>query len=93
MQRTFALTFSAALLAAALAAGAGAFAQSPPAPSHESPQSGMEMHKPGMMDGGTNGMDQMDMSQMNRMMGNCNRMMEGMRQTPSGAAQPTPDHG
>jgi hypothetical protein len=76
-KRSFAMMIksiaAAALLATSLGMGA-AFAQSDPAPAPKAP-----MHQ---------GMDHrgmMDMSKMNRMIDNCNRMMEGM--------QHSPDHG
>jgi hypothetical protein len=62
---------AAALLATALGVGA-AFAQSNPAPSYHAP----------MMQGGADKPSMMDMSKMNRMMDNCNRMMESMQQHP-----------
>jgi hypothetical protein len=43
---------------------------------------------------GTDHREMMDMSKMNRMMDNCNRMMEGMQQHPrSGPHMTTPDKG
>jgi hypothetical protein len=69
-----------ALLATSLGVGA-AFAQSDQAPAPMAP-----MHQ---------GMDHrgmMDMSKMNRMMDNCNRMMEGMQQH-SPCTPTTPDKG
>jgi periplasmic protein CpxP/Spy len=93
MPKDLILTFNAAFTAGILALGASTFAQSEPAtpvPGHEAPQSGPNMHHPGMM-GGMNRMD--SMTRMSRMMENCNRMMEGMRQPPSGAPKPEPDHG
>jgi hypothetical protein len=62
---------AAALLATTLGVGA-ALAQSNPAPSSHAP----------MMQGGADKPTMMDMSKMNRMMDNCNRMMESMQQHP-----------
>jgi len=78
------MTAAAALVATSLGATI-AFAQGNPAPAPQQapPHQGMMMDRGGMM----------DMTQMNRMMENCNRMMEGTRQSPSGAPKPTPDHG
>ena len=62
---------AAALLATTLGVGA-ALAQSNPAPSSHAP----------MMQGGADKPSMMDMSKMNRMMDNCNQMMESMQQHP-----------
>jgi Spy/CpxP family protein refolding chaperone len=62
---------AAALLAVTLGVGA-ALAQSNPAPSSHAP----------MMQGGADKPSMMDMSKMNRMMDNCNQMMESMQQHP-----------
>jgi hypothetical protein len=69
-----------ALLATSLGVGA-AFAQSDQAPAPNAP-----MHQ------GTDHRGMMDMSKMNRMMDNCNRMMEGMQQH-SPSTPTTPDKG
>jgi hypothetical protein len=83
--------FSAAIAAVLLASTLGAtmvFAQSnQPSPSERAapaPDDGMMGH--GKMERSP----MMDMSQMNRMMEDCNRMMEGMRQHPQ---NPKPDNG
>jgi hypothetical protein len=69
---------AAALLAATLGATTMVFAQTnPPSPSEPAPDNGMMDH--GKMGRGP----MMDMSQMNRMMENCNRMMEGAQHSPS----------
>jgi hypothetical protein len=74
---------AAALLATAIGAGA-ALAQSNPAPSSRAQ----------MMQGGADKPSMMDMSKMNRMMDNCNRMMESMQQHPrSEPSTTTPDKG
>jgi hypothetical protein len=70
MTKSISIT-AAALLATALGVGA-ALAQSNPAPSSHAP----------MMQGGADKPTMMDMSKMNRMMDNCNRMMESMQQHP-----------
>jgi Spy/CpxP family protein refolding chaperone len=62
---------AAALLATILGVGA-ALAQSNPAPASHAP----------MMQGGADKPSMMDMSKMNRMMDNCNQMMESMQQHP-----------
>lgn len=74
---------AAAIIATALGATI-AFAQGnpPPAAQQAPAHQGMMMDRGGVMD-----------TQMNRMMENCNQMMEGMRSSPSGASKPTPDHG
>jgi hypothetical protein len=63
---------TAALLATALGVGA-ALAQSNPEPASHAPMMQGGADKPSMM---------MDMSKMNRMVDNCNRMMESMQQHP-----------
>ena len=71
-------SMAAALLAATIGATTMVFAQSnPPSPSEPAPDNGMMDH--GKMGRGP----MMDMSQMNRMMENCNRMMEGAQHSPS----------
>jgi hypothetical protein len=74
----FTATMAAALLASTLGTTSMVFAQSnPPSPSEPAPDNGM-------MDHGKMGRGQMmDMSQMNRMMENCNRMMEGAQHSSS----------
>jgi hypothetical protein len=80
--------FSAAVAAALLATTFGGtgmvFAQSNP--SEPAPNNGTMDH--GMMARG----QMMDMSQMNRMMENCNRMMEGAQHSPP-AHDAKPDNG
>jgi Spy/CpxP family protein refolding chaperone len=74
---------AAALLATALGVAA-ALAQSNQPPSSVAP----------MMQRGTDKSGTMDMSKMNRMMDNCNQMMEGMQQhPPSDPGTATPDKG
>lgn len=74
----FSAPMAAALLAITLGATGVVFAQSnPPAPAAPAPNNGMMDH--GMMGRGP----MMDMAQMNRMMENCNRMMEGAQHSPS----------
>ena len=63
---------AAALLATALGIGAALAQSNPSAPSSNAPMMQGDADKPGMM----------DMSKMNRMMDNCNRMMESMQQHP-----------
>jgi hypothetical protein len=63
---------AAALLATALGVGAALAQSNPSAPSSHAPMMQGDADKPGMM----------DMSKMNRMMDNCNRMMESMQQHP-----------
>jgi periplasmic protein CpxP/Spy len=92
MSNTLALTIRAAFVAGILGLSAGAFAQSPPAtPGPDAPSIGSDMHH-GMM-GDMNGRGSMDMTQMHRMMENCDRMMEGMHQPSGGAPNPKPDNG
>jgi hypothetical protein len=69
-----------ALLATSLGVGA-AFAQSDQTPTPKAPMHQRMDHR-GMM----------DMSKMNRMMDNCNRMMEGMQRSPDHETT-TPDKG
>jgi hypothetical protein len=77
------ISMAAALLATTLGVGV-ALAQSNQAPSSEAPMMQRGADKSGMM----------DMSKMNRMMDNCNRMMEGMQQhPPSEPGTTTPDKG
>lgn len=73
---------AAALLAVTLGATV-AFAQSHQAPApQQAPMPGKDMMMgQGAMDHG----NMMDMAQMKTMMGNCNRMMESMQHSPSGA--------
>lgn len=74
----FSAIMAAALLVTTLAATTVVFAQSSP----PSPSASASDH--GMMDHGTMGRgNMMDMSQMARMMENCNRMMEGAQHSPS----------
>ncbi|MCO6416175.1 hypothetical protein JYK14_08340 [Siccirubricoccus sp. KC 17139] len=89
---------AAALLATALGAtvalAQGNQAQTPQAPAPQqapAPDQGM-MGRGGMM-GMMNMMGQMDPAQMNRMMENCNRMMEGMQRSPSAPRDTQPGHG
>jgi hypothetical protein len=95
MPKNLTLTFSAAILASIFAIDAGALAQSPsaaPVPEDKAPHSGRDVHHSGMM-GGMNGVGPTDMAQMNRMMGNCNRMMKGPRQLPSDTLNPKSNNG
>lgn len=87
---------AAVLLATALGTGAslaqGNQAQTPQAPApQQAPGQGM-MGRDGMMGHGGM-MGQMDPAQMNRMMENCNRMMEGMQRSPSAPRDAQPGHG
>ena len=92
MINTLALTIRAALVASILGLSAAAFAQSSSAtPGPGAPSNGSDMHH-GMM-GDMNRMAPMDMTQMHRMMENCDRMMEGMRHPSSGAPSSKPDNG
>ena len=86
------LLAGAALVAASLAVFSGAFAQgsqgnTPPSPATAQGQGSMPGQ--GMM-GMMGMMGQMDPAQMNRMMENCNKMMESRMQPPPGAA-PSPE--
>ena len=56
----------------------------------QAPDQGM-MGRGGMMGHGGM-MGQMDPEQMNRMMENCNRMMEGMQRSPSAPSDTQPGH-
>lgn len=96
MSRKHTAIFATAVLGGFLAIQ-GAFAQqgatTPPPGSAPPAQPGQGMM--GGMMGMMNMMGQMDPAQMNRMMGNCNAMMEGMMRPPSGPqtsppAAPTP---
>jgi hypothetical protein len=74
----FSAIMAIALLATTLGATGVVFAQSnPPTPAEPAPDNGMMDH--GMVGRGP----MMDMAQMNRMMENCNRMMEGAQHSPS----------
>jgi hypothetical protein len=83
MTKGISMAATAVLLATTLGVGV-ATAQSNQAPSSEAPMTQSGADKSGMM----------DMSKMNRMMDNCNRMMEGMRQhPPTDRDATTPDKG
>ncbi len=102
MSRKHTAFFAATVLVGGFLAAQGAFAQqgTTTPPSGSAPQvqpgqgqSGQGQSGQGMMGSGMMGMmGQMDPAQMNRMMENCNKMMEGMNRGPggSGPASPTP---
>ena len=84
-------TAAAAVLLATSLGATIAFAQnnSTPAPQEAPmPQQGMMMGPAGKDHGAM-----MDMAQMNRMMENCNRMMESRQHPPSGPQTARPDKG
>ena len=79
-------------LGAAAALAQASQAQTPQTPTQQrAPDQGM-MGQGGMMGHGGM-MGQMDPAQMNRMMENCNRMMEGMQRSPSTPRDAQPGHG
>jgi Spy/CpxP family protein refolding chaperone len=82
-------TAAAALLATTFGATVVLAQSSPPTPSPQAPEPGQGMMGKGGMDHG--GM--MDMSQRNRMIENCNRMMQSREQSPSHQQDAKPDHG
>ncbi len=90
------MTTLAAALAIALG-GAVAFAHGSPtqAPQAQAPMPGQDMMQGGGMMARGGMMGGMDAAQMDRMMENCNRMMEsrmqGGQQTPGAPGSPTPD--
>lgn len=96
MSQRFKLALGAVFLAGTVALGTGAFAQNPQTtPTPGGGQQGAQgadhqgMMGNGMM-GGPNMMGQMDMAQMNKMMENCDKMMERAAQPPpagSGTSQ------
>ncbi|WP_431269242.1 hypothetical protein [Dankookia sp. P2] len=90
------MTTAAVLLATTLGTAAalaqGSQSQTPQAPAPQNaPDQGM-MGQGGMMGHGGM-MGQMDPTQMNRMMENCNRMMEGMQRSPPTPRDAQPGHG
>ncbi len=97
MSRKHTAFFAATVLVGGFLAAQGAFAQqgttTPHSGSAPQAQPGQGQSGQGMMGGGMMGMmGQMDPAQMNRMMENCNKMMEGMNRGPggSGPAAPAP---
>lgn len=93
MSRKHTAFFAAIALVGGFLAAQGAFAQqgSTTPPPGGAPQAGQGQSGQGMMGGGMMGMmGQMDPAQMNRMMENCNKMMEGMNRDPSGSGSAAP---
>lgn len=98
MSRKHTAFFAATALVGGFLVAQGAFAQqgstTPPSDGTPQAQPGQGQSGQGMMGGGMMGMmnmmGQMDPAQMNRMMENCNKMMEGMNQAPGGSAPAAP---
>ncbi|MBU8541917.1 hypothetical protein [Falsiroseomonas tokyonensis] len=97
MTRKHTALFAAAALVSGFLATQGALAQqAQPAPAQPGQGQGMTGMQPGQgsgmrgMMGMMNMMGQMDPAQMNRMMENCNKMMEGMNRGQGGSDPATP---